>query len=144
MSPHKELQFVSSLQEKQPFLSHFPSTDFSRVQLAEHNLSWQINPPLDKPTASHLRWNMRMRVYDSCVSIYAPIFMQSMNFFLVFNYYLMSLSLKFHKDLSFRWGDIALFVTLNNMEVIVIIIIINIIIIIIIILIIIIINTVPL
>ena len=29
----------------------------------------------------------------------------------------MSLNLKFHNDQSFRWGDIALFATLYNLEV---------------------------
>ena len=43
---------------------------------------------------------------DSCVRIYAPI-----------NCYLINISLKFHKDLSFPWGDIALFVTLYNLDV---------------------------
>ena len=33
------------------------------------------------------------------------------------NYFLMSISFTFHKDLSFRCGDIALFVTLYNLEV---------------------------
>ena len=45
---------------------------------------------------------------------YALIIMKIM---LVVNYYLISLSFKFHKDQSFCYGDIALFVTLYNLEV---------------------------
>ena len=37
--------------------------------------------------------------------------------YLLVNYYLMNLSIKFYKDRSFRWGDITLFVTLYNLEV---------------------------
>ena len=58
--------------------------------------------------------NMFACVYNSCARMSAWIFT---NTFLVKNFPLMSLSLKFHKDPSFCWGDIALFVTLNNLEV---------------------------
>ena len=37
-------------------------------------------------------------------------------FFLVVDYFLISISLKFHKDPSFRWRVISLFVTLYNLE----------------------------
>ena len=40
-----------------------------------------------------------------------------MKFYVVVNYYLVSISFKFHEDPSFRWGDIALLVTLYNLEV---------------------------
>ena len=51
---------------------------------------------------------------DWCARIFALIFMKIL---LVVNYYIMSLSLKFHKDMNFRKGDIELFVTLYNLEV---------------------------
>ena len=56
---------------------------------------------------AHSRWNVLARVYDSCACTYTPIFKH----FLVVNYYL-----KFPKDLSFRWGDIPLFVTMYDLE----------------------------
>ena len=54
-----------------------------------------------------LWWNVCAHVFCSCVRIFAQII----------NYYLMSLSFKFQKDLIFLWGDIALFVTLYDLEV---------------------------
>ena len=54
------------------------------------------------------------RVYDSCALICAQIFLKCL---LVVYYYLLSLSFKFHKDPSYHWGDITLFVTLYNFEV---------------------------
>ena len=48
-------------------------------------------------------------VYDYCACNFHEIF-------LVVNYYLMILSLQFHKDLSFCWGGILLFVTMYNLE----------------------------
>ena len=43
------------------------------------------------------------RVYASCARICARIFMK---IWLLVDYYLMSISLKFHKDPSFCWEDI--------------------------------------
>ena len=51
---------------------------------------------------AHSRWNARTRVYASCARIFARIFR--------------SISLKFHKDPSFRWGDIVLFVAVYDLE----------------------------
>ena len=53
------------------------------------------------------------RVYNYCVPNCAQIFSK---IFLVVNYYLMSLSLKYHKAPSFCWEDIPLFATVHNLE----------------------------
>ena len=45
--------------------------------------------------------------------VYARV---SMKVLLVVTYYIMSLSSKFYKDLSFGWGDIQLFVTPYDLE----------------------------
>ena len=50
------------------------------------------------------RWNARAHTYASCTRICARIFMKN---HLMILYYLMNISLKFHKDLSFRCGDIC-------------------------------------
>ena len=50
------------------------------------------------------RQNVRMYVYVSCARIWARILMKN---YLMILYYLMNISLKFHKDLSFRCGDIC-------------------------------------
>ena len=50
------------------------------------------------------RQNLRAHVYTSCVLVCARIFM---NFCLLILYYLIIISLKFHKDWSFRCGDIC-------------------------------------
>ena len=55
-----------------------------------------------------------VHVYALCARIFPQILMK---IWLVVDYYLMSISLKFHKDPSFRRGDIALLVTLYNLEV---------------------------
>ena len=55
----------------------------------------------------------RARDYGSYARVRARIFMK---FFLVINWYLMSLSFKFCKDPSFCWGDIPLFVTVYDLE----------------------------
>ena len=50
------------------------------------------------------RWNARAHTYALCTCICARIFMKN---HLVILYYLMSTSIKFHKDLSFCCGDIC-------------------------------------
>ena len=50
------------------------------------------------------RWNARAHTYASCTRICARIFMKN---HLMILYYLMTISLKFHKDLSFRCRDIC-------------------------------------
>ena len=50
------------------------------------------------------RQNVRTHVYASCAHVCARIFTEN---YLVILYYLMNISLKFHKDLSFRCGDIC-------------------------------------
>ena len=50
------------------------------------------------------RQNGRTHVFASCTRVCARIFTKN---FMIFLYYLMNLSLKFHKDLSFRCGDIC-------------------------------------
>ena len=57
--------------------------------------------------------NVPARIYSSCACVHAQIFSGQK---LVITTYLMSLSFKFHKDLSFRWGDISLFVTVYDLE----------------------------
>ena len=64
------------------------------------------------PQCTHLIASVH--VYKYCTYNCAQIFKK---FFLVVKYYFMSYSLKFYKDPSFRWGDIALLVTLYNLEV---------------------------
>ena len=59
------------------------------------------------------RQNVHARVYGSCARVRAWIFTKNN---LVVTSYLMSLSFKFHKDPSFRWGDIPLFVTMYDLE----------------------------
>ena len=59
------------------------------------------------------RQNICARVYDSYAHVRARIFTKKN---LVVNFYLMNLSFKFHKDPSFRWGDIPLFVTVYDLE----------------------------
>ena len=54
-----------------------------------------------------------MNIYNWCTHICAQIFLK----LLVVNYFLMSFSFKFHKDISFFWGVIALFEILYNVEV---------------------------
>ena len=50
------------------------------------------------------RQNAREHVYTTCVRVCARIFMKNQQIIL---YYLMIISLKFHKDLSLRCGDIC-------------------------------------
>ena len=50
------------------------------------------------------RQNARDYIYASCVCVCARIFMKNL---LIILYYLMNISLKFHKDPSFRCGDIC-------------------------------------
>ena len=50
------------------------------------------------------RRNARAYTYASCARIFARIFTKN---YLMILYYLMKISLKFHKDLSFRCGDIC-------------------------------------
>ena len=50
------------------------------------------------------RRNARAHVYTSCARVCAQIFTK---IFLIILYYLMNVSLKFHKDRSFRCGDIC-------------------------------------
>ena len=50
------------------------------------------------------RQNARAHIYASCVCVCARIFTK--NLLMIF-YYLMNISLKFHKDPSFRCGDIC-------------------------------------
>ena len=50
------------------------------------------------------RWNARAHTYALCTRICARIFMKN---HLMILYYLMTISLKFHKDLSFRCRDIC-------------------------------------
>ena len=50
------------------------------------------------------RRNARAHVYASCARICAGIFTKK---YLMILYYLIKISLKFHKDLSFRCGDIC-------------------------------------
>ena len=61
----------------------------------------------------YLRFATRTRVYGSCVRVRARIFTKKN---LVITSYLMSKSLKFRKDPSFRWGDISLFVTMYDFD----------------------------
>ena len=53
------------------------------------------------------------RDYGSYEGVHARIFTKKN---LVVNSYLINLSFKFRKDLSFRWGDIPLFVTVHDLE----------------------------
>ena len=50
------------------------------------------------------RRNARAYTYASCACIFARIFTTN---YLMILYYLMKINLKFHKDLSFRCGDIC-------------------------------------
>ena len=50
------------------------------------------------------RQNVPTHIYASCVCMCARIFMKNL---LIILYYLMNISLKFHKDPSFRCGDIC-------------------------------------
>ena len=50
------------------------------------------------------RQNARDYIYASCVCVCARIFTKNL---LIILYYLMNISLKFHKDPSFRCGDIC-------------------------------------
>ena len=50
------------------------------------------------------RQNVPAHIYASCVCVCAWIFMKNL---LIILYYLMNISLKFHKDPSFRCGDIC-------------------------------------
>ena len=50
------------------------------------------------------RRNARAYTYASCARIFARIFTKN---YLMILYYLMKINLKFHKDLSFRCGDIC-------------------------------------
>ena len=50
------------------------------------------------------RQNVPAYIYASCVCVCAQIFMKNL---LIILYYLMNISLKFHKDPSFRCGDIC-------------------------------------
>ena len=50
------------------------------------------------------RRSVRSHVYASCALIFAQIFTKNL---VVILYYLMTISLKFHKDRSFRYGDIC-------------------------------------
>ena len=59
------------------------------------------------------RQNVNACVYGSCACVRAQIFTKK---HLVVTSYLMSLSFKFCKDPSFRWGDIPLFVTMYDYE----------------------------
>ena len=59
------------------------------------------------------RQNICARVYDSYVRVHARIFTKKN---LVVKSYLVNLSFKFGKDLSFRWGDIPLFVTVYYLQ----------------------------
>ena len=55
-------------------------------------------------TLDSSRQNARAHVYASCGRAYARIFMKN---HLIILYYLMNKSLKFHKDRSFRSGNIC-------------------------------------
>ena len=58
------------------------------------------------------RQNARAHIYDSCVRVCAWIFTKNL---LIILYYLMNISLKFHKDRSFHCGDICkTILTFNN------------------------------
>ena len=57
------------------------------------------------------RQNVRMRVYASCAHACTRIFTK---YFLIVYYYVMSLSFKFRKDLSFRCGDICKIVLISD------------------------------
>ena len=59
------------------------------------------------------RFAARARVYGSCARVRARIFTKKN---LVITSYLMSKSLKFQKDPSFRSRDISLFVTMYDFE----------------------------
>ena len=59
------------------------------------------------------RQNAKARVYGSYACVRAQIFTKK---HLVVISYLMSLSFKFCKDPTFRWGDIPLFVTMYDYE----------------------------
>ena len=50
-----------------------------------------------------LRQNARAHVYTSCAPVFARIFTKN---HLMILYYLINISFKFHKDRSFRCGDI--------------------------------------
>ena len=50
------------------------------------------------------RWNARAHTYVLCTRMCARIFTKN---HMMIPYYLMNMSLKFHKDLSFRCGDIC-------------------------------------
>ena len=50
------------------------------------------------------RRNARAHIYASCARVFAGIFTKNL---LIILYYLMNRSLKFHKDRSFRCGDIC-------------------------------------
>ena len=50
------------------------------------------------------RRNARAHVYASCARVCARILTKNL---VIILYYLMNISLKFHKDRSFRWGDIC-------------------------------------
>ena len=54
------------------------------------------------------RQNARDYIYASCVCVCARIFTKN---HLIIPYYLMNISLKFHKDPSFRYGDICKTIT---------------------------------
>ena len=53
------------------------------------------------------------RIFGSCARVHTRIFTKNN---LVITFYLMSLSFKFRKYQSFRWGDIPLFVTVYDLE----------------------------
>ena len=53
-------------------------------------------------------------VHDWCTRMGRGIFTK---FFLVVDYWFMSLTVKFHKEPNFHWGDIPLFVTLYKCNV---------------------------
>ena len=62
---------------------------------------------------ARMRQNICARDYGSYLHVRAWIFMK---FFLVINSYLLSISLKFCKDPSYRCGDIPLIVTVYDFE----------------------------
>ena len=71
-----------------------------RNDLCTHVRTWCVNVRV------HVlpRRNTRVHVYNSCALVCARIFMKNL---LVILYYLINISLKFHKDQRFRCGDIC-------------------------------------
>ena len=71
-----------------------------RKNLCKHRRTWGVNVHARFSS----RWNVRMHVYASCPRVCARIFTKN---HLTNLHYLMNISLKFHKDLSFCFGDIC-------------------------------------